>query len=279
MQLYSIITETWRMDGGVAFGVVPRSIWGKYYEPDEHNLIPMCNRLLLVRAGESLILIDTGFGNKRNEKYYRYKYIADQVPLIDKITGLGFNPDEVTDVIFTHLHDDHVGGAVVRDEAGDRLLFPNARHWISRKQFEWAVNPNPREAASFFPDNYEPMLHNGTLHLVDKPGELLPGVEVLFMDGHTGGQMIPLITTAHGVVAYLADFIPSKTHVPVPYLASVDIQPLLAMAEKEKYLARAFAEQHILVFEHDFYHEACRLEKGEKGIVAGASFRLSDIFH
>jgi glyoxylase-like metal-dependent hydrolase (beta-lactamase superfamily II) len=279
MHLYSIITETWHSDGGVAFGVVPRTIWGKYYEADENNLIPMCNRLLLIHSGDHLILIDAGFGNKRDEKYYRYKYITHQVPLIDEIKRVGFNPEQVTDVVLTHLHDDHVGGAVIRDAEGDRLLFPHARHWVSRKQFEWAVNPNPREAASYFSDNTDLMLNNGSLKLVDAPGEILPGVEVLIMDGHTGGQLIPLIKTDKGIIAYLADFIPSKTHIPVPYLASVDTQPLIALKEKEEFLARAYADQYILFFEHDFYNEACRLAKGAKGIVAGDSFLLSEIFH
>jgi glyoxylase-like metal-dependent hydrolase (beta-lactamase superfamily II) len=279
MQLYSIITETWHMDGGVAFGVVPKSIWGKHYESDESNLIPMVNRLLLVHSGERLIMIDTGFGNKRNEKYYRYKYITERTPLSDKINALGFNPDDVTDVILTHLHDDHVGGAVLRDEEGERLLFRNAVHWVSRKQFEWSVNPNPREAASYFSDNTDMMLNNGSLRLLDSPGKLMPDIEVLIMDGHTGGQLIPLIHTGSETVAYVADFIPSKTHIPVPYLASVDTQPLLSLKEKEEFLKRAICGDYILVFEHDYHNEACRLVKGEKGIVAGDSFLLSDIFH
>ncbi len=266
------------MDGGVAFGVVPRTIWGKYHNADDNNLIPIKNRILLVETGDRIVIIDTGFGNKRDEKYYRYKYIFDRRSLSELLPDLGYRPEDVTDVILTHLHDDHVGGAVVCDEGQLKPVFPNATHWLSEQQFKWANDPNPREAASFFTDNYMPIHDAGKLKLVSESSEVLPGIEIMLCNGHTTGMMVPMIRTGHGVVTFLADFIPSKSHIPIPYLASVDIQPLVALKEKEEFLNKAFAENHILVFEHDFDNEACRLVMGEKGIVAGDSFLLSDIF-
>jgi glyoxylase-like metal-dependent hydrolase (beta-lactamase superfamily II) len=278
MKLFSVITESWRMDGGVAFGVVPKSIWSKQYPSDEANLVPMVNRLLLVKTTDSLVLIDTGFGAKRDEKYYGYKYIFERTPLLDAIRGAGFSPDEVTDVIFTHLHDDHVGGAVEKALDGCLLVFPNAMHWVSAKQYEWATHPNPREAASFFPDNLQPIIDADKLRLVHLEGMLIPGIDVRMFDGHTGGQMIPFIHTPTGVVVFMGDVIPSKAHIPVPYLASVDIQPLIALQEKSDFLKEALENDYILYFEHDILHEACRLLKGEKGIVAGESLQVKDLF-
>lgn len=279
MKLFSIITESWRMDGGVAFGVVPKSIWSRQYPSDEANLVPMVNRLLLVKTADSLVLIDTGFGAKRDERYYGYKYIFERTPLLDAIKGAGFSPDQISDVIFTHLHDDHVGGAVEISSKGFSLVFPNAMHWVSAKQFEWAANPNPREAASFFPDNLQAIIDAGKLSLVHEEGELIPGIEVRMFDGHTGGQMIPFIHTPAGVVVYMGDVIPSKSHIPVPYLASVDIQPLVALREKSDFLEEALKNDYVLYFEHDMLHEACRLLQGEKGIVAGESVMMKDLIY
>jgi len=278
MKIIPLITEFWRMDGGVAFGVVPRTIWGKHHQADEQNLLPVVNRLLLVDTGSALVLVDTGFGDKRDEKYYRYKYIYQRVPLADAIHSAGYTPGDVTDVIFTHLHDDHVGGAVAKSDMGLKMICPNARHHISRKQLYWATHPNPREAASFFPDNIDPIIQLGKLNEVTEPSFIIPGVEVFMVDGHTGGQMIPLFHTSNGIVSFMADFIPTRTHIPVPYLASVDIQPLQALDEKMHYLDRALKENHILVFEHDHDTEACRVTSNGKGIVAGETLLLNELF-
>ncbi len=278
MKLFSIITETWRIDGGVAFGVLPKSIWVKQYESDDNNLIPVVNRLLVVDTGERRMLIDTGYGNKRDEKYYYFKYITERTPLKEALQAIGYTPDDITDVVFTHLHDDHVGGAVEKDGEHYRLVFPGARHWVSRRQYEWATHPNPREAASFFPENIHPLEEAGVLHFVEEPGEIIPGIDTLLLDGHTGGQIIPVIHTEKTTVVYTADFIPSKTHIHLPYIASVDIQPLAALEEKRSFLATALEEQYLLVFEHDYYTEACRVMMSEKGITAGASWALSEIF-
>ena len=266
------------MDGGVAFGVVPKTIWGKYHDADENNLLPVVNRLLLVHVGNHLVLVDTGFGNKRNEKYYRYKYIEEQLSLADAIRGAGFAPEDVTDVLLTHLHDDHVGGAVELDGEHLQLVCHNARHHVSRKQLYWATHPNSREVASYFNDNIDPIAAAGKLNEVTEPAFILPGVEVIMVDGHTGGQMIPLIHTPKGIIAFMADFIPTRTHITLPYLASVDIQPLIALDEKKQYLERAVKENHVLVFEHDATNEACRLERNEKGIAAGEPVNLRELF-
>lgn len=277
MKIFSLVSESWHMDGGVAFGVVPKSMWSKLYPSDERNLVPLVNRLLLVETGNRLVLVDTGFGTKRDEKYYSYKYITHRSSLPDLIREKGYQPEEVTDVILTHLHDDHVGGAVYREGDRLRLTFPNAEHWVSQVHYQWAANPNPREAASFFRENIDPVEQAGKLRMVEQEGEIIPGIHVKMFHGHTGGQMLPFIETPAGTVAYMGDFIPSKVHIPVPYLASVDIQPLSALEEKKSYLPPALSKGHILFFEHDFYNECCRLISSEKGITGGDSALLSEL--
>lgn len=277
MKFIPLITEVWHMDGGVAFGVVPKSIWSKHHVSDDDNLITIVNRLLLVDTGEKVILVDTGFGQKRDEKYYKYKYITRQVPLSEAIEKAGYSASQVTDVILTHLHDDHVGGAVALDDDGKgQLVCREATHWVSKQQWEWATNPNPREAASYFMDNLDPISESGKMMLVDEPGMIMPNVEVMIVHGHTGGQMVPLFHAHDGIVAYMADFIPSNTHIPVPYLASVDIQPLVALDEKGLYLTRALEENHTLIFEHDHEVEACLLMPGPRWPVAGKTLNLLD---
>lgn len=278
MRIYSLITEFWQMDGGVAFGVVPRSIWGNLYPANADNLIPIVNRLLLAESADRLMLVDSGFGEKRDEKYYQYKYITRRNSISVLLSDHGYTPEDVTDVIFTHLHDDHCGGAVIRDGSALVPQFPNATHWLSAKQYQWATEPNAREGASYFPDNIDVLLQRDLISLVDTPGEIIPGVEVFFTDGHTGGQMIPVFQSPHGPVAFLADFIPSKVHLPVPYLASVDIQPLKALEEKAIYLHRALNEQHLLFFQHDYFNEMCRLNDTPKGIRGGESFTAASLF-
>lgn len=276
MKLTAINAENWKMDGGAAFGVVPKAIWEKQYPADDNNLLPMKSRCLLVENENRKILIDTGMGRKQNEKYYKYKYLFGGDDLLTNLSKLGIMPEEITDVILTHLHDDHVGGAVYYNEDNKTVLtFPHANHYLSREQYEWAVNPNPREAASYFKVNFEPIKQAGKLFLIERhQTELFTGVELMFADGHTRGQMIPMIHTSEGKVIFMADFIPSVAHIPIPYIASVDVEPLKVLKEKEAFLNKALEEKTVLFFEHDYYHECCTLKNTAKGIRANEVFDL-----
>ena len=266
MKIIPFITETWRIDAGVAFGVIPRTIWSRFYNVGEDNLMPIVNRCLLVENADRLVLIETGFGDKRDSKYYQYKYIVEKTSLAESIRNAGYEPYTVTDVILTHLHDDHCGGAVILTESGDtEIVCPNAKHWVSRKQWESAMRPNKREAASYFADNIEPLFNAGLIHLVDREDEIIPGISVLLRDGHTAGQMLPLIHTPTQKWLYAADFIPSITHISPVWVASVDVLPILALEEKEAFLNTAVEENIGLIFEHDYYNEAAEIVKNIKG--------------
>ena len=266
MKIIPFITETWRIDAGVAFGVIPRSIWSRFYNVGEDNLMPIVNRCLLVENADRLVLIETGFGNKRDSKYYQYKYIVEQTSLAESIQNAGYKPHAITDVIFTHLHDDHCGGAVNISDGGiAEIVCPNATHWVSKKQWESAINPNKREAAAYFSDNVLPLFEQGLMRFVENEEEIIPGISVLLRDGHTAGQMLPLIHSPARKWLYVADFIPSVSHISPVWVASVDIMPILALEEKETFLHKAVEENIGLIFEHDYFNEAASVVQNIKG--------------
>lgn len=280
MKIYPIIAENWKMDGGAAFGVVPQTIWRKMIEPDEKNMVPITTRCLLVIEGDRKILFDTGMGNKQSEKYYGFRYIFGDHSLEKSLQEIGLTADSITDVVFTHLHDDHCGGAVYLDENGEpQLRFKNAIHHCSIDQWKWANDPNPREAGSFFKINFEPISKKGKLSLVNKPGKFTDSIELMQMNGHTQGQLIPKIKYNGKTFVFTADFIPSFAHIPVPFVASVDIQPLISLKEKESFLEEAVDNNYYLVFEHDIDVECCDLKQTEKGVRMNRPYKLKEILH
>lgn len=275
MKITPVITEIWQIDAGVAFGVIPKSIWSNFYSVSENNLIPISNRCLIIESNNRLILIETGFGNKRNEKYYQYKYFVEKTPLKQAISNAGYNAEDFTDVIFTHLHDDHCGGAVNINESGEaEIVCPKANHWVSKKQWDSALNPNKRETAAYFNDNILPIFDKGLIRFVEKEMEIIPDIYVLLRDGHTLGQMLPLINSNGQKWLYSADFIPSIPHIQAVWISSVDIMPILALEEKIEFLNKAIKENINLIFEHDFYNEAAKIEKDIKGF-AGSQIKIN----
>jgi glyoxylase-like metal-dependent hydrolase (beta-lactamase superfamily II) len=280
MAIYPVIAEHWKMDGGAAFGVVPQTIWRRLIAPDENNMIKITSRCLLVEDDNRRILIDTGMGNKQSEKYYGYRYIFGEESIEKSLKNLGFSPDDITDVVFTHLHDDHCGGAVRLDKNGEpQLVFRNAMHYCSAGQWQWANHPNSREVGSYFSINFKPLAQAGKLTLIDNPGSFSDKVRLLQMNGHTHAQLIPVIFHAGKTFVFTADFIPTAAHIPVPYIASVDIQPLESLKEKEILLEEAVEKNYLLVFEHDYEIECCSLLRTERGIRMNKQFRLDEILN
>jgi glyoxylase-like metal-dependent hydrolase (beta-lactamase superfamily II) len=278
MRLYTLNAENWKLDGGATFGVVPKTIWNSMYPADELNYVNIKNRCLLIENNDKLILIDTGLGRKQSEKFYKFKYIFGDDSLQKGLDELGFSVNDITDVILTHLHDDHVGGAVYRKEDGQLYLtFPNAKHWVSKKQWDWAINPNMREAGAYFSENFIPLLNAGKLQLVEDEGQYFPEIYFKMYDGHTAGQIIPIISYGEKKIAYMADLIMSVAHLHIPFVPSYDIQPLISLKDKELFLNHAVDNDFYLYFEHDFYHEICTLIRTEKGIRHNEILTLSDL--
>ena len=280
MRIHPVIAENWKMDGGAAFGVVPQTIWTKLIEPDEKNMIPITTRCLLVEENDRKILFDVGMGNKQADKYYSFRYIFGDCSLEKSLAEVGLTRDDITDVVFTHLHDDHCGGAVELDASGNpQLVFKNAKHHVSKAQWEWANHPNSREIGSFFKINFKPIEEAGKLNLIEKPGKFTENIELFQVNGHTQGQMVPKIRYNDLTFVFMADFIPLVANIPLPFVPSVDIQPLITLNEKEAFLKEAVENNYHLIFEHDLKNECCKLVQTEKGVRAGEVFKLKEILN
>jgi glyoxylase-like metal-dependent hydrolase (beta-lactamase superfamily II) len=278
MKLIPLIADNWKMDGGVAFGVVPKSLWSRKHEVDENNMIAITTRCLLVITNERKILIDTGLGDKRNEKYYAVRYREPEVSILRSLGEVGFTASDITDILFTHLHDDHVGASTQNDENGNvSCVFENAHYWVSRAHWDWAMNPNKREGAAFFKDNLIPLQESGRLHLLEEGEQPFGQITLKTYNGHTRGQLIPYIQTGKQTVVYMGDFIPTQSNIPVPFIPSVDIEPLVSLLEKEQFLNEAAEKKYILFFEHDAVNECCTVIQSEKGVVADRTFKLNEI--
>lgn len=279
MNLYSINTGTFKLDGGAMFGVVPKSIWSKTNPADENNLCTWAMRCLLIEDGDRLILVDTGMGNKQSDKFFSFYYPDRSATLDSSLATHGFHRDDVTDVFLTHLHFDHVGGAVERIGETLTLTFTNATYWSNKRQWDWAVNPNEREKASFLKENILPIQESGQLKFIDDIDGIAftDNVKVRFIYGHTEAQMLPQITYKGRQILYMADLIPSIGHLPLAYVMGYDMFPMKTLNEKKAILNEALENDYILYFEHDSVNECCTLKSTEKGIRADAIFRLDEI--
>ena len=282
MQLYSIDTETFKLDGGAIFGVVPKTLWSKQIPADENNLILLAMRLLLIEDDGRLILIDTGIGDKQDEKFFSHYYLNKENTLEKSLAKLGFSKDDITDVFLTHLHFDHVGGAI--DLVDGKLIpaFKNATYWSNETHWNWAVSPNAREKASFLKENILPLQESGKLKYIEvaagKQSVFSDNISVRFVSGHTKAMMLPQIQYRQRTIVYTADLIPTAAHFPLPYVASYDVYPLDAMKEKELFLNEALDNDYILFFEHDANIECCTLRKNEKNkIIIKEQFTINDI--
>lgn len=268
MNIHIIDTGFFKLDGGAMFGVVPKSLWNKQNPADKKNLCSWAMRCLLIEDGEKLILIDTGMGDKQDAKFFGHYDLHGDATLISSIESKGYRAEEITDVILTHLHFDHVGGAVRFSNDGSRLLptFPNATYWSNEAHWDWAINPNPREKASFLKENILPLQESGQLKFIQSGKTPFESIHFINVDGHTEQMMLPVISYRDHTIIYAADLLPSSFHIPLPWIMSYDMRPLQTMDEKQQVLGNAVKGNHILLFEHDPLYEAATVEQTEKGI-------------
>lgn len=279
MNLYPIETGNLKLDGGAMFGVVPKSMWQKQYPADENNLCNWAMRCLLIQDEDRLILIDNGIGEKQDFNFLKHYYLNGDDTLEKSLSKYGFKPEDVTDMILTHLHFDHCGGSIKMndDNTEYKPAFPNANYWVSRAQFDWATDPNHRESASFLKENIYPIMESGKLKLVEEEGEILPNISVRIYNGHTEGQMIPLIKYYGRTIAFMADLLPAATHIPMPWIMSYDTRPLVTLDDKTRFFKEAVPGEYILFFEHDLYNECATLEETPKGVRVKETFKLAEI--
>ena len=279
MRLHAIETGHFKLDGGAMFGVVPKPLWERTNPADEMNRIKMAARSLLIEDGSRLILIDTGLGNKQSEKFFSHYALWGDFNLDSSLKEKGFHRDDITDVVFTHLHFDHCGGAIARNKKGIyEPAFKNARFWSHKDHWQWALEPNVREAASFLPENILPIEESGQLNFVQDAKKEL-GFDVLLMDGHTEKQLLPVLQYKGKTIVFAADLIPTAGHLPIPYVMGYDTRPLLTMNEKKRFLDKAVEKEYLLFLEHDAQNELISLKNTEKGVRLDETFTLDSYFN
>ncbi len=283
MRLYPVEAGNFKLDGGAMFGVVPKTLWERTNPSDDKNRIEMASRCLLVEEGKRLILIDTGMGNKQGDSFFRHYGLWGDYSLLSSLALAGFHPDDITDVFFTHLHFDHCGGAVNKDNTGKLIpAFKNAYYWVHKSHWEWATYPNAREKASFLPDNILPLEQSGQLKFIEDPGPFIKETPFPFsiqlIDGHTEKQMLPLIEYQGKKILYAADLVPTVGHIPIPYIMGYDTRPLLTLKEKEQILRNSFEKEVLLFLQHDPHHQLISLQNTEKGIRMENHFKFKSYF-
>ncbi len=288
MQLYSINTGFFKLDGGAMFGVVPKSIWNKVNPADENNLCSWALRCLLIEDGNRLILVDNGNGDKQDVKFFSHYHLHGDDTLDKSLAKYGFHRDDITDVILSHLHFDHCGGTIRRE--GDKLVpnFKNATVWSNEEHWQWATHPNDREKASFLKENILPIQENGQLKFIAIPARenslnklasatFADSISIRIADGHTRAMMLPQIQYKDRTIVFMADLLPSQGHIPLPYVMGYDMFPMTTLDEKKTFLEEAVDNNYILFFEHDLKVECCTLQRTEKGIRPKEFFSLDSL--
>ncbi|WP_337864519.1 MBL fold metallo-hydrolase [Ignavibacterium sp.] len=254
------------LDGGAMFGIIPKPLWEKTNPADEVNRVTLATRNLLLISDSKRILIDTGMGDKWDDKSRNIFRIDENLSLEKALFQKGYSFDDITDVILTHLHFDHTGGSAKLVDGKIVPSFPNAIYHVQKQNFDWALNPSDRDRGSYLKENFEPLAKEGVLNLLTTT-QFDDQISFEIINGHTFGQQMIKISDGSNTVLYCADLLPFVSHIRLPYIMAYDLQPLVTLAEKKKYLKQALDENWILYFGHDPEYAAVTLKHSEKGIV------------
>ncbi len=271
--LHIINTGYFSLDGGAMFGIIPKPLWEKLNPSDTLNRIKLSTRNLVLIYGKKIILIDTGMGNKWDERSKSiYNIQQNQSSLIDELSKLNIKPEDVTDVLLTHLHFDHTGGSTIVKNGKLIPTFPNAKYVVQKKNFEWAVYPSERDKGSYIKENFLPLKESGILHFVDGDEFFDDEIQFLIVNGHTFSQQLIKLSDSSNTFLYCCDLFPTSSHIPLPYVMGYDLQPLLTIEEKKKILNKAVDENWKLIFEHDPDTALATVIKTEKGFKVNEKF-------
>ena len=275
--LYSVETSEFGLDGGAMFGIIPKPVWEKKVSADELNRVNMVTRSLLLVSDEKKILIDTGNGTKWEEKYKKiYDINTDQYNIEKSLGKYGFSSEQITDVICTHMHFDHIGGNT-KIKSGEVVpTFPNAKYWISEENWKLANHPSQKDAGSFIEHDWKVLAENQMIEIIDGREPFIEGVETIVTHGHTPGLLHPIVSDGSNKLFYGADIFPMVAHIPIPWVMAYDVQPVVTMEEKQKLLQKMEREDWILFFEHDPHVQACTVHKDGKHYKLNKRIQISD---
>ncbi len=274
-QVYLLETGRFWLDGGAMFGIVPKTLWSRTNPSDEKNRVELGMKVLLIFYEDHKILVNVGAGHKfppRQQEIYRLEY--DQFDLKKSLRAHNVNPEEITDLVLTHCHFDHAGGATEYSRDGLQLTFPNAIHYLQRTHWDWALNPTDRDRGSFLREDIEPLKRTEKLKILEGEYELFPGFHLLLSNGHTVGMQMVKIQDAGTTLFYSSDLIPTTSHLALPYIMGYDIYPLTTLEEKRRLLNQACDEDWVIALEHDSKLDGIRVQKGEKRIVIKETLKI-----
>ncbi|KPK75424.1 MAG: hypothetical protein AMJ89_04525, partial [candidate division Zixibacteria bacterium SM23_73] len=261
-EIFSIVENSFKIDGGAMFGVVPKIIWEKLTPPDEKNRVTLDLNLLVIKTKNENILIDAGIGDVLSERQRKIYGIEKPSGLEEKLSEIGLSREDIDVVILTHLHADHAGGVVGLDKSGKKTCrFPNARHVVQIKEWNDAMSPDERTSATYFSEHLKLLQESNLLELVDGGDEVAKGIKVVNTGGHTPGHQAVLIEDEGNKILCPADIIPSASHLKIPYVASVDLFPQQTMEQKRKFLGMCTDDGYLLAFDHDTNVKLGKLEK------------------
>lgn len=251
-ELHVLETGTFGLDGGAMFGIIPKPLWNKSNPADEQNRITLNARNLLLISDSRKILIDTGLGGGWDEKFVKiYRLDQSKSTASSSLEKIGIKLGDITDVLLTHLHFDHTGGSTILMDGKWIPTYPNAKYYVQKRHFEWAVNPSERDRGSFIRDRFMPVHDEGLLHFIDGDVPFDDEIDFITINGHTFFQQMIKIHDNSNTILYCGDLFPCTSHIPLPYVMGYDLQPLITVQEKKKILPKAVEENWKLFFEHD----------------------------
>ena len=275
--LYSIETSEFSLDGGAMFGIIPKPIWEREAPSDALNRIDMVTRSLLLCSDERKILIDTGNGTKWEEKYREiYNIDTSRYNIDNSLTKYGFNADDITDIICTHLHFDHAGGNTKIDDGTIVPTFPNAKYWVTKEHWDLANHPSQKDSGSFIEHDWKVLAENGMIETVNGNEPFIKGIDSYITQGHTAGLLHPMISDGTKTLFYGADIFPLAAHISIPWVMAYDVQPVITMKEKEILLPKMQDEEWILFLEHDPKIQACTVHQDGKHFKMNESVLISE---